>query len=355
MLVMCGIAFLAVQTTTYSFDVFLSQLLDTYRYDVLVSLSNPQSYVSLQKVLATVPEIRQTEPLEQYGVDTKWGLGILTGVEPATQLYQKYMIAGRWFTVHDSNVVVLSQDAANKAHLNVGDSIALGGSTVKAKWRIIGIARDYGGINPGQFGVLLAPIRQVNAYTKQPVCYTQSVMVQTASSTLAETNTVTRRLDDAMSHAAIQATVTTALQEKQRTQSESQILAILLYVVTCIVALVSGMGLFNALAMSVLERRREIGILRSLGATSRKVAEVFWIEGVALSGIAWCIATVLGIPAAYGFVVLLNRLLFPVPFAFNPFSLLIMLGFVLLVTFLASGGPVLGAMRVKIVQTLRYE
>jgi ABC-type lipoprotein release transport system permease subunit len=32
-----------------------------------------------------------------------------------------------------------------------------------------------------------------------------------------------------------------------------------------------------------------------------------------------------------------------------------MLGFVLLVTFLASGGPVLGAMRVKIVQTLRYE
>lgn len=354
-LVMCGIAFLAVQTTTYSCDLFLSQLFDTYHYDVLVSLSNPQPYSTLQRVLTTVPGIQRIEPLEQYGVNTKWGLGILTGVEPATQLYQKHMVAGRWFTASDRNVVVLSQDAANKAHLNVGNSIALSGITVKANWHIIGIARDYGGINPGQFGTLLAPIQQVNIYIKQPVGYTQSVMVQTTSSTLAETNSAARRLDNTMSHANLQATVTTALQEKQRPQSEFQILSILLDVVTCIVALVSVMGLFNALAMSVLERRREIGILRSLGATSGKVAQVFWVEGVTLGMTAWLIAIVLGIPAAYGFVLFLDRLLFPVPFAFNPLDLFMMLGFVLFVTSLASIGPVLGAMHVKIVQTLRYE
>jgi len=355
MLVLCGTAFLAVQTATYSCDIFLSQLFDTYHYDALVSLSNPQSYTTLQALLTTVPGIGRTEPLEQYAVDTKWGQGILTGVEPNTHLYQKQMVTGRWFTVNDQRVAVLSQDAADKAHLKVGDTIALGGSTTKAVWHIIGIVKDYGGINPGQFGVLVAPLQQVNAYTHQPIGYTQSVMVQKADSTRADATTMTNRLDDVMSHAGIQATVTTALQQKQGEQSEFQILYVLLYVVACIIALVSVMGLFNALVMNILERRREIGILRSMGATSGKVAQVFLTEGTALGVLAWLIAIVLGIPAAYGFVLLLERLLLPIPFVFNPLSLLIMLGFILLVVALASIGPIVGATRAKIVQILQYE
>jgi len=67
------------------------------------------------------------------------------------------------------------------------------------------------------------------------------------------------------------------------------------------------------------------------------------------------IAIVLGIPAAYGFVLLLERLLLPIPFVFNPLSLLIMLGFILLVVALASIGPIVGATRAKIVQILQYE
>lgn len=122
-----------------------------------------------------------------------------------------------------------------------------------------------------------------------------------------------------------------------------------------IIALVGAIGLFNALVMSVLERRREIGILRSMGATGGKVAQAFLTEGVALGALAWLVAIVGGIPAAYGFVQLLGRLIVQVPFAFDPVSLLVMLAFMLVVASLASLGPVWGATREKVAQTLRYE
>ena len=63
----------------------------------------------------------------------------------------------------------------------------------------------------------------------------------------------------------------------------------------------------------------------------------------------------IGIPAAYGFIRLLGQLIVTVPFVFNPLSLLVMLAFIVVVASLASLGPVWGATRVKVAQTLRYE
>jgi len=107
--------------------------------------------------------------------------------------------------------------------------------------------------------------------------------------------------------------------------------------------------------MSVLERRREIGILRSMGARGRKVAQVFWSEGLTLGGLAWILALILGFPASWGLLQIQAQLLAPVPFSFNPINLVWMLVAIFILTSLACIGPVFAASRVKIAQTLRYE
>ncbi len=149
--------------------------------------------------------------------------------------------------------------------------------------------------------------------------------------------------------------VTTNAQDIKRNQNQFQVLYLLLYAVAAIVALVGILGLFNTLTTSVLERRRGIGVLRSLGATGARVAAVFWIEGLALAGIAWALAVVLGLPAAYGFISLIGSVLIPIGFAFNPLNLLPMLIFTFAIATVASVIPALSAARLRVAETLRYE
>jgi putative ABC transport system permease protein len=202
---------------------------------------------------------------------------------------------------------------------------------------------------------LLAPITQVDAFKHLPLDYTDTVMIQSTQSTPGGVDALATRIDNALSAQGLLPYVTTNAQQVQQDQSKYSIIYTLLNLVAIIVAVVGAIGLSNTLAMSVLERRREIGILRSMGATSRKVAQVFWTEGMALGVFSWILALIIGFPVAYGFVLLQGNLLAPVPFAFDPLSLILMLGFIVLIASLSSIVPVIGAARIKIAQTLRYE
>lgn len=121
------------------------------------------------------------------------------------------------------------------------------------------------------------------------------------------------------------------------------------------VALVSLLSLTHALATSVLERRLEIGILRSLGATGWRVSIVFGVEGVTLALLAWGGGMILGPLAAAGILQLLGMFTGPIDLAFDPVWLLTTLLFILATALLASIGPALSASQVRIRSILRYE
>lgn len=348
-------AFLAVQTASYSFNTFLNQLSSTYHFDVMVATPDPQPLSKFQQVLSSVPGITKIEALTQDQVSTQWGNAALTGVQLNTQLYQKQIVAGRWFTSGDQNVAIISQDAAAKSGLKIGDTITIDNASDSATWHVIGIATDYSGVGPGNLGVVIAPITQIDAFMHLPSDYTEFAMIASSNHSPDAVDALANRVNTAMSAAGLLSNVTTADQQVQQNSSKFQVIYLLLDVVALIVAIVGAIGLANALAMSVLERRREIGILRSMGATGRKVAQVFWTEGTTLGGLSWLLALILGIPAAYGFVQVQAHFLIPVPFAFNIMNLVWMLVIIVLIASLASIGPVFGATRVKIAPTLRYE
>ncbi|HEY7094337.1 MAG TPA: FtsX-like permease family protein [Ktedonobacterales bacterium] len=352
-LAISGAAFLAVQTTAYSFNTFLGELLGQYDADVFVGLARPASLDQIQTTLGNVQGISRVERFSQAGIQTQWGQGLLTGVETDAQLYHKQVVSGRWFTEGEQNVALVNENAAKKYGVKVGDTISFHDDLHSATWTVIGIAHD--GNNPTEFGVLLAPASQVNAFLRLPDDYASGLMVKSTSARQSDIDALATRIDDTLSGNGYPAVITTAQQEVDRNQSQFLIIYVLLYTVAGIIALVGAIGLFNTLAMSVLERRRELGILRAMGATGRKVAQVFWTEGVALGVVAWAVAIALGVPVAYGFVRLIGSLLVEVPFAFDLMSLLWMLVFVVAVASVASLGPVWGAARVRIAQTLRYE
>jgi putative ABC transport system permease protein len=350
-LAVTGAAFLAVQTTTTSWNAALGDVFTGY--DVYANLDNPQPYGAVQPELAAVPGVGRMEPISETSVKTQWGPALLSGVSADPVLHQRHVVAGRWITDADQNAALVSQDAAQKSGLKVGDTIDFHTDLNSAHWRIVGIARDLD--NPTGAGVIITTRAQANAFDRLPADYFQALLVRSTSSRQADIDALAKRLDETLGGTPAQATVMTTNQLIQGNQSTFLILDVLFYCVVGIVALVGGIGLFNALAMGVLERRREIGILRSMGATGRRVAQVFWTEGVGLGLVAWLIAVAIGIPAAYGFLQFVGAVLLAVPFVFSPASILAMLVFIVAVASIATVGPVWSASRMRIADTLRYE
>lgn len=353
-LTLSATAFLAVQTTTYAVDSFGRQIFVQYNADIFLSLSSPQPYAPLKAQLLSLPNVGRIERFEQDRVSTRWGDLNLQAAEPETRLYHYQLIKGEWLTANQSKSLLLSEAAAGAAGLTVGDTIALSSATTMQQWTVIGIVRDYNG-GTGAIGSAFTSIADLHAFTGEPLDAGSAFLVQARDRSTAAVNALATRMDDQLAREGLAPSVETKQQNESRNQSQFAILYALLYAVAAIVALVGILGLFNTLSSSVLERRREIGILRSMGASGWRVAGVFWTEGMALAGISWLVAIVVGIPAAYGFLALISDVLLPIPFSFNPVALLLMLVFTAFIASLASFIPALGAARVRVVDTLRYE
>jgi len=124
---------------------------------------------------------------------------------------------------------------------------------------------------------------------------------------------------------------------------------------------VASLGIINTLVMAILERRREIGILKALGATDRDVRSLFFAEAGAIGlfggffGVAlgWLIGSAL----TWGTTIYLHRQNLPgVKISYVPWWLALgAIGFAIVVSLVAGLYPAARAARLNPVEALRYE
>ena len=134
-------------------------------------------------------------------------------------------------------------------------------------------------------------------------------------------------------------------------------LVILLMALAGLTALVGGLGLGNTMALNVLERSREIGILRSLGARRPLLRRLILAEGllIALLSVALAVPLALPLTAALDRVMGHSLLGHPLTFAFAPWAALAWLGLVLAIALLAGWLPAERAARMTIREAVAYE
>ena len=122
-----------------------------------------------------------------------------------------------------------------------------------------------------------------------------------------------------------------------------------------VIALVGSIGLSGVLSLSVLERRREIGVMRAIGASSGHVARLFIGEGVILGLLSWVMALPLSIPAAYGLTNLLASALDTVIMArYSLIGAVVWLGLIVALSITASWFPARRATRLSVRESLAY-
>jgi putative ABC transport system permease protein len=135
------------------------------------------------------------------------------------------------------------------------------------------------------------------------------------------------------------------------------ILTSMLLAMVTLTAIVGGIGLMSTMAMNLVERRREIGVMRAIGASSIAIVGMFVVEGVLVGGLSWLLAAPLSYPAARVFGDLIGQAVFAMPlnFVYAGDGLLLWLGIVSALSALASLWPALRATKMSVREALAYE
>ncbi|MEE9521791.1 MAG: FtsX-like permease family protein [candidate division NC10 bacterium] len=129
------------------------------------------------------------------------------------------------------------------------------------------------------------------------------------------------------------------------------------YALRMIAVIVAALGILNALWASVLERQREIGILRSVGASRAQVFRVILQEAGLLGLLAEILGLVIGLFLALVLIHVINKQSFgwSILFFFPPTILATSAGLVLVTSLLAGFLPALYASRIEVADAIKYE
>ena len=122
-------------------------------------------------------------------------------------------------------------------------------------------------------------------------------------------------------------------------------------------ALIGGLGLAGMMSLSVMERTREIGVMRSIGASNSAVGWVVITEGLLTGVISWLLALPLSVPFSLGFDALLGQAFLDktLVFTFSPLGPVLWLLIVVVISVIASLLPARRAVNMSIRETLSYE
>jgi putative ABC transport system permease protein len=365
MIAVAAVGFIVVGSLAASVNGSIASVWADFHADVEVYAGDQTSYREVTSVFDRVPDIGRIERVGWYGAQTPWGKVAAWGVEPGSRIYEHHVTSGRWFTAGDSGVLLVSDDLARRSGLRTGSTVSLpgpGGSLTR-NFTVIGTIHESVD-DLSQAGALVMPVNELyemeGASPSHIGDFTNRLLVQARDRSPAAVDQLTRGIDLAGRNATAGkqgaiAEVFAFHDEVVRHQRNFLPVYALLVAVTLVIAAVGILGLTDALGASVVERRRDIGLLRSLGAPGRRIAAVFWIEGLALSAGAWILASAAGLPLAYLFVQRFSTTVIPTDFYFAPVTLAVSIGGTLLIATLATVLPARRAARIRAAELLRSE
>jgi putative ABC transport system permease protein len=131
----------------------------------------------------------------------------------------------------------------------------------------------------------------------------------------------------------------------------------LLLAMAVLAGLVGGIGMMGTMSINVVERRREIGVMRATGARSAEIAGIFVGEGVLLGVLSWLLAIPLSHPGARLLSDVIGQEMtdLALDFTYSIGGIVLWLTIVIVLSALASLWPALSATRVSVREALAYE
>lgn len=330
----------------------------TNRYDLAlrVTVARPPEY--LEAAVRSVPGVVGAEAwgaARAAFVESDGRLGntfAISAPPAASTMFAPSLRQGRRSTPADGNALIVNRRLlADEPRLACGDTLTLAVGGIRATWTIAGVADT--GLSPVAYACreTLARIRSSDAVDRVVVAMapdaspaTQLDLVQRLRTSLAGQDIIV---------------ATSQLMESARQVMADHLLMVagFLGVMGQLMIAVGALGLGSTMSLGVLERTREIGILRAIGAPHGAIVWMVQIEGLVVAVLSWAIALPLSIPMSLVLGWAFGRIMLPVPLnpVPEPLAVVRWLAVVLVVTVVACAWPAIRATRITAATALAYE
>jgi putative ABC transport system permease protein len=236
---------------------------------------------------------------------------------------------------------------AAQAGLKVGDIVRLSTPTGQKEYQIAAIAGDY--LNAK---IMTAYISQANL--QRDFRKSEDIFIQVNLAPGADQARVEQKMKALLEDYPQFKLVSGKSYFEENKQLFNSIFAIY-FVILGVLALPSLIALLNTLAIGVIERTREIGMLRAIGATRRQVRRMVVTESLLLAAIGTAFGLLAGLYLGYVMVLGLGISGYPVTYVFPYAGLVAAIAIGLIFGVLAALVPARQAARMEIVHALRYE
>ena len=245
-----------------------------------------------ERLIRAVPGVAAVEPMFEREVRLAGEKGYIWAVPPATMFHYR-LVAGRWYapTEARARVAVVERNLARVTGTKVGDEVRVDTGSGPIALRVIGIAA-----NQQQSGTaLFVPHRTMKAFFHSSPERFDDYWVRLTSHDHAFIDRTTTAIEDTLAANGVTVGAEIEYIDEANEVASNRTITTTIAVLGFLIVAISMVGLANAITMSVIERTREVGILRTIGARARDVRRIFAVESVAIACVGW----LLGIPVGY--------------------------------------------------------
>jgi putative ABC transport system permease protein len=360
-LVLGGAVFIGVYNLWASFDKTIEDIQGYILADVNVSFGRYYRYDEVATLAESVPEVSSVEGWTEYPgtlISDKESAGtqIYFVAPPSTStLIDPVITAGRWLTTGDENAVVIGNHLLNVfPELKVGDWLTIEIDGKETEWHIVGFYTITGNVNPPLLYVNYEYLSRLVGRPEQ----VYSLRVLTKEHDAGTQKMVNDQLLALFEERGIQVNSSELGTDFVTSQkATTDILVYFMLVMATLIAIVGGLGLMGTMSINVLERTREIGVMRAIGASNTDIQSIVIVEGMVIGLISWAISILLSFPitGVLTFGVGMAILTAPMPAVFSASGVIVWLLFTVILATIASAMPARRASRLTVRDTLAYE
>jgi putative ABC transport system permease protein len=358
-----GAIFIAVLTVHSSLFATLDNALEYWQYDVDMDFTQVHRIDQIEREALNVPGVVAAESwggaaVRRVRPDDKESQTYPIVAPPAnTKMIKPVILEGRWLLPDDENAIVINTEVTKEeekqgAPIKVGDTLTFKIDGRESSWRIVGIAR----------AIMTGPVMYANypyfSRTVRSVGRGGGVQIMLNSH---DANTQMQAAAALKAHydslgMKVRQTQTTS-QIRQTIEYQFNIIVVFMTIMAILLAVVGGLGLMGTMSINVLERAREIGVMRAIGASDLAVLQVFMTEGMLIGVLSWFVGVLFAFPIGkvLSDTVGMAFMRAPLSFSFSYNGTLMWLALVIVLAALASVLPSWRAMRLSIREVLAYE